>query len=364
MFSIQKILAATFAWIGCVAIGWAQSPASQLEIEYREKRLVGKTLAMDPQTLVLLRTDGRISQLDRSQITKMQPQSQPFQPLGKDDVRIQLQREFGSGYQVSMTQNFVVVHPLGDHQKWAVPFEDLYQRFRTYFVSRGMNLNQPEFPLVAVVLNTRAEFDRFLERHNHLGAGVLGYYSPLSNRIITYRLEGAKSSAAQSEQLVTLVHEAAHQSAFNTGVHSRYSPTPRWLSEGLATMFEATGVNNSANYSRPEDRVNQTQLAVLLNPNNRRRLHGQLPGLIKHDKLFQADPEIAYAISWGMSFYLAETRSREYFSYLGITASREPFQEYTETQRVEDFLQVVDRNLNDFELRMWKFLEIQRPTKK
>ena len=40
----------------------------------------------------------------------------------------------------------------------------------------------------------------------------------------------------------TIIHEAAHQTAFNTGVHTRCGDSPRWLVEGLGTMFEARKV--------------------------------------------------------------------------------------------------------------------------
>src|SRR5436190_8860041 len=49
----------------------------------------------------------------------------------------------------------------------------------------------------------------------------------------------------------TMIHEATHQVAFNTGLHSRIGENPRWVVEGLATVFEAPGVRNSGGGNGP-----------------------------------------------------------------------------------------------------------------
>ncbi|MFN9752880.1 MAG: DUF1570 domain-containing protein [Planctomycetota bacterium] len=35
-----------------------------------------------------------------------------------------------------------------------------------------------------------------------------------------------------------MVHEATHQIAFNTGIHSRFAPMPRWFTEGSCGALE------------------------------------------------------------------------------------------------------------------------------
>ena len=92
---------------------------------------------------------------------------------------------------------------------------------------------------------------------------IVGYYNQLTNRITTYDITGSDSTdttASQSSHSVgvkilqnprassliaTLVHEATHQLAFNAGLHVRLSPTPVWLSEGIATYFETPDLTNS-----------------------------------------------------------------------------------------------------------------------
>lgn len=334
----------------------AQQHPQHVLVHRQDKTYRGQALAMDSDHLILLRSDGRLTQLSRKQIAKMETLDQSFRPAKSDEMRQALQKEFGSRYQVSMTAHFVVVHPPGDHQRWATPFETLYQRFRNYFSSRGWNPEEPEFPLVAVVLDSREEFDRFLAKQSDLGGNVLGYYNPKSNRIITYQV-GSGLDDNQQEQLNTLVHEAAHQSAFNTGIHSRYVPTPRWLSEGLAILFEAPGVNNSSYYSQQSDRIQPRQLQFLRDPQQRHRFQGKLAEMITDDRWFDSDPQAAYAMAWGMTFFLTETKPREYFQLLQAAAKRQAFQGYSERERAVDFMKQIDRNPSDLEKRMWQYLE-------
>ncbi len=57
----------------------------------------------------------------------------------------------------------------------------------------------------------------------------------------------------------TIVHETTHQVAFNTGLHSRIGQTPKWVIEGLATMFEAPGIRDSQKSSSPKSRINRSR---------------------------------------------------------------------------------------------------------
>ena len=57
-------------------------------------------------------------------------------------------------------------------------------------------------------------------------AGVVGVYGLISSRIILYDMQGKKDSRSWQENASAIIHEATHQTAFNTGVHSRYTPPP------------------------------------------------------------------------------------------------------------------------------------------
>lgn len=336
----------------------AQPSRSMLEVSVGKQILQGRLLASDAETMVLQRRDGSMNFIPLNQVQAARDAKAAFAPLGFDELREKLAAEFGGNYTVSRTTHFLVVHPPGDFQTWATPFEDLFRRFGHYFSSRGFDIPRPEFPLVAVVLNTRGEFDRFLSQHQTPDPNILGYYAPRSNRIITYRQDQGSGTAGGSlAGLSTIIHEAAHQSAFNTGIHSRSAVTPRWISEGLAVMFESRGVNNSAWYGSRDERVHRLQLQHLRQLAARPGQHSSVADLIARDDPFQHDTDYAYALAWGLTFYLAETRPREYFSYLRKTARAESFGVLDARQRLEDFAAVFGPDTADLEKRMWQFLE-------
>ena len=338
----------------------ATIPAGTIEVLKGKRIYVGKALAADAQTLVLLQQDGRLKLLPKDESSFGKQVSTKFTPFSTETIRQKLLDEFGSNYRVSITSHYVVVHPPGSHHLWAQPFEELYSRFEQYFMVRGIAVATPQFPLVAVVLNTRQEFDLFLERYQQelASPNVVGYYSPLSNRMITYnQASGGPSSKVSIFTQDTIVHEATHQAAFNTQIHSRFTPTPRWFSEGLATMFEARGVNNSPAFPNFADRINRSQLNALLKFMEPGVSQGVIVSLVQDDELFRADPQRAYAYSWGLAFFLAETRPLEFAAFINKTSSRTSFGSYSANQRIEDFIRTIGMDLDDLEIRLSRFVQ-------
>ena len=327
-----------------------------IKIPYKDKSYIGRPLAWDGREMMLLRRDGRINVLPVKSERDYKQVSRSFDPYSSHDIRVRLQKEFGSKYQVSVTRNFVVVHPPGDFTVWAMPFQELYSRFDAYFSSRGFDLEKPEFPLVAVVLRTRNEFDRFLKSYHEYDREILGYYSPRSNRIITYDQTGGRSSDKNwFFNTDTIVHEATHQTAFNTGVHSRFGPVVRWASEGLAMLFEARGVNNSMFYSRQSDRINRFRLAQLKSYYKEGKIKGKLTSLVLSNDLFRSDPHVAYALSWGLTFYLSEKMPSEYQQFLRRDGKRSDFSGYGKKQRAADFAAAFGSDVNGLEAKMKRF---------
>ena len=148
---------------------------------------------------------------------------------------------------------------------WADRFEQMFRQFGHYF-----NVSRPERSSAG----DAAGGDRvhvadrlFALRHRRrISAGLrsagllLNAHQPRGDvRRGRIAIAGARGDWRQSAAM--LVHEAAHQAAFNTGIHSRLTSPPQWLAEGLATLFEARGVWNSDQYRRLSDRVNPGRLA-------------------------------------------------------------------------------------------------------
>lgn len=351
------VLAAVMFGSADTMAAWQESPEVTVKVSYKDKSYVGKPLAWDGEDMMLLRRDGKISILPVKAHADYETIDDRFRPFKTDVMRSRLQKEFGRKYQVSTTRNFVVVHPIGSYRVWAMPFEELYSRFDAYFSSRGFSLDEPEFPMVAVVLRTRNEFDHFLRAYHEYDSKILGYYSPSSNRIITYdQQKGKASDQSWFFNADTIIHEATHQTAFNTGVHSRFCPVPRWISEGLAMLFEAPGVNNSMNYTKQEDRINRSRLHELHSYYRQGKVEGGIAELITSDRLFRTDPSLAYAISWGLTFYLSEKMPHEYQKFLRADGKKTCFAAYSSKQRSKAFADAFGPKIPEIEARMENFI--------
>lgn len=334
-----------------------QAPNATIKVRIKKRSLVGKVIAMDDETMVLLRRNGRMTMIPIEQIRAAKTVAKGFTSQKPHEIRDQLQQEFGNKYKVSVTTHFVVVHPPGDAQIWAMPFEKLYQRYQNYFASRGFNLEEPMFPMVAVVLKTREEFDRFLVNYHEADDNVLGYYSPRSNRIISYDQTGGKAKDENWFFTVdTIVHEATHQSAFNTGLHTRFAPNPRWISEGLATMFEAPGVQNSMFYSKQKDRINYGRLENLRTMYEKDYVDEKMiAAMVGSDDIFRVNPAGAYALAWGLTFYLAEREPEKYSAFLRADGLREDFDTYEGRERLVNFIRKFGK-ISDLHPRMERFI--------
>ncbi len=348
------------AFVGLLAIALpslAAAPAQMtMEALVRGQRVEGMPLAFSSDQVVLLGRDGAIVEFSPSEAQEYRKTSETFTPYSSSVLRGMLQREFGSKYEVTGTGHFLVVHPVGQKQ-WADRFEEMYRSCLMYFGVRGFSLTNPQFPLVAIVFPTQDDF-RHYAAHDAVpaGAGLLGYYSPQTNRVALFDIGDGKANSEQAKQnMATVVHEASHQTAFNTGIHSRWSPAPRWVAEGLGTMFEAPGVGDSRSFPNERDRINQGRLKDFKQLFAKRK-PAAFVELINSDRQFDHDPIAAYAEAWAFTFFLVEKMPRDYAKYLAKTASRPPFTLYSSAQRMKDFTEIFGENMAMLDARFLRFI--------
>jgi hypothetical protein len=305
----------------------------------------------------VLGDDGRLWQFSTDEAKDLERLNQPFRSQSLVKMRGDLQREFGSAFEVSAAGRYLVVHPRGQGGEWSQRFDELYRSFKMFFAVRGFQLQEPEFPLVAIVMRSKEEFYRYARQEKtRLQAGILGYYSSQTNRVAMYDVTAGRGGTAWQTNSETIIHEATHQTAFNTGIHSRFAPPPQWVAEGLGTLFEARGIWDARGSSQPPDRVNHgrlTQFRSLL-PKHK---SDTLVQLVSSDKLFKSSIDLAYAEAWALTYYLSQTQPTKYAAYLARTARRPEFQKYSSTQRLADFTAVFGDN---FALLDAQFLQYMR----
>jgi hypothetical protein len=138
-------------------------------------------------------------------------------------------------------------------------------------------------------------------------------------------------------------------------MHNRFGQTPKWVCEGLATMFEARGVWNGRVHHNLADRVNTIQLAAFRRYLPRRSANA-IAETVNSDRAFERDTEAAYAEAWALSFFLSEQEPRKYTQYLMKTAAVKDFSLYPAPQRVKDFTDVFGSNFALLDARMMRFV--------
>ncbi|GAA4461006.1 DUF1570 domain-containing protein [Novipirellula rosea] len=317
----------------------------------------GVPLVSLAREIVVMGRDGWLHSIDPLQPeTKFKSLDGQYEPLSAPELRNQLRAEFGKDFEVIATQNFLVVQPLGRGDRWAKLFEQSHRGFVSYMSKRGVKIRQGRFPMVAIVFPDRGEmYDAFKKQKIDVSR-VAGIYSNNSNRVMTHDAGHLASIVA------TVRHEAAHQSAFNTGVHSRLNDTPKWITEGIGQLFEPAAVTTSTTAALRRQRVNEDSLQVLKKSypgKNNAEFTQAVLNLVSGDEMFTNEDQVvnAYSVAWAMMFYLAERQPREFAAILNHTALRRPFAVYQRDERKADFEEVIGMDPYEFSKRVSWFLD-------
>ncbi len=357
--SVVRAAGLVCAWAGLVVL--FGTPGLQAQEDLHRRPLVriklssgwirGAPLGVERETLVLLGTDGRLWQFEEHEVQQFEKTGRLFRPDSHSRLAAQWKRRLGPKFRATTTRHYVVIHPAGA-ARWAQEFETVYRSFWHYFSVRGFRLREPQFPLVAVVLRSQEEYLRMAARYAG-GAPQWsgGVYSPTTNVVMLP--QDRNSGRPSPEALARIVHEVTHQAAYNTGVHDRLRASPRWVVEGLATVFEVPGVWQRATSSSRSQRVHRDELNTLLARHRSAAKENWLAEMVARDSLFHRDPELAYARAWALSFYLAETRGRKYCRYLRLSQGE---LSASPQQRLKTFMRVFGSNLAWLQADLDRFL--------
>jgi uncharacterized protein DUF1570 len=328
-----------------------------IETLVRGTALEGAPLTWSDERVVLLGRDGRLWDFSPDDAENYRKTTSYFVPYTQQEMRQRLELEFHNGMEVTSTSHYLVVHPAGEDE-WAQRIEQMYREFVHNFGVRGISTHQPELPLVAIVFAQQETFVNYATREGaRTTSGALGYYSPKTNRMAMFDFGGDKPKGDWRRNAATMIHEMAHQVAFNAGVHNRYGVTPTWLAEGLGTMFEARGVWAPQDYPNLADRINRGRLAQYKQYAASRHKPTTIQSLVASDRPFGQDINAAYAESWALTFYLAETQARAYAEYLKKTASRPDFAVYSPAQRTADFVAAFGDDWRMLDARVARFID-------
>jgi len=354
---IRTILAAVAILLAFPAFAPAANrPNWTMIVDIGDERIEGTPLAWSKQQVLLLARDGRLWDFAPKESRNFRKVSSSFSSYSASEMRAALERELRGKLVITGTGHYLVAHPKGK-EAWAQRFEQLYRSCIHYFSMRNMRVTEPAFPLVAIVWGNRADFERYAAQDgSHVREGVLGFYSPTTNRVMLYDNDMGNSRLSSLFNDATIIHEATHQVAFNTGVHNRFSPSPNWLVEGLGSMFEANGVWDWQRYPDRRDRVNRMRLAQFRAWQKSGRAAGSFAQLLSSDRQFATNPTAAYAEGWAWVFFLTERHPQKFAEYVRRVAGRGDFEAYPPSQRIHDFSEVFGSDLRMLEKHCFNFI--------
>lgn len=311
-------------------------------------------------SLLVQTEDGQLWTLEKDSIVSSAPCDASFTPLTSDQIYKQFQQELPEGFRVLKTRHFVLLYNTSEvYVKWVAElYEQVYRGFYNYWKSKGYRLSEPRFPLVAVVFSNRASYMVYAEREIGKSAeAMIGYYNMKTNRMISYDMTGVDGvvpqgtriassvvvrqilSQPQAERTVaTIIHEAVHQLAFNSGLQVRLADNPLWLSEGIAMFFETPDANNPKGWGGTIGRINPHNMRLFAQYVPRRPADSLLTLISQDQRLRDAETSNqSYPESWALTYYLMLVKNKQFVAYLKELAEQPPLGETPERARVEMF---------------------------
>jgi hypothetical protein len=342
------------------------------------KVLSGKVLVeAEDGGVLLLTSDGRLWPIPKEEIAARQSNEKLFQALDRDAHAKQLLTTLPKGFRQFKTKHYTILYNTSPgYAQWVgALYERLYAGFYSYWPKKGAELREPEFPLVAIVFDTRRGYEEYSRAE--LGATtatIMGYYSLQSNLVTMYDLTGLEdlkfvgdrnsqvrisqvlSQPNAERNVATIVHEATHQLAFNSGLQQRFTDTPFWVSEGLAVFFETPDLDNNRGWQSigAVNRYNLINFRKYL----RNRQPGALAALLAEDKRFR-DPATmadAYAEAWALNYYLIRTQGETYTKYLKLLADQTPLVMQEPAERQEQFVKLFGGDLEKLESDFLRYM--------
>jgi len=305
--------------------------------------LVGEALvtAQDGGQMVLT-DEGRMLIIQPEAVVTRENEPEPLVPISADEISRRLLTELPSGFSIHRTKNYVIAHNTTDgYVRWVGGlFESLHRGFHTYFKNQGFELRESRFPLVALVFADRASFDQYaIKELGEAGESVIGYYNLETNRMTTFNVPNAERNVA------TIIHEATHQLAYNTGLQTRFADNPMWVSEGLAVFFESPNFANPSGW-KGVGRVNTVNLARF-RKYQQNRPQDSLITLLSDDSRFRnaSTAADAYSEAWAMTYFLIRTKRKEYFQFMKELSDGKPLVERDRRERIDMFQRIFDAEL-------------------
>jgi hypothetical protein len=315
--------------------------------------------------MLLLTRDGYMRHVRLDESARLRDLVEPFRAAPPATMSRLLRSELGPQFKFVNTAHYLICHNTDDSfaAETAELAENLHQSFLSHFGARGMGFTKPQFPLVFVVFDQESEFRRYMQGSStaQMMDKVAGYYSMETNRVAFFNAasgSSAKYGNARWHNLSTIVHEATHQIAFNSGCHRRFADSPPWLVEGLAMYFETPELRGNKIAWGEIGKLNQPRLKRFL-AYRENRLNDSIKTLVSSEKRLSDDATAAdaYAEAWALTYYLINERAGQFYRYLKQQAAKPTLKKDAPEHRWEEFEAAFGRNQRLFDAAFLRYVD-------
>lgn len=286
--------------------------------------------------------------------------------LPDDNPSVQeMLRIAGPKAKVHKTAHFVFVYTSDKDSaaRLAARLESVYSWNLKYAERFKIPIHVPKAKLEIFYFGTFEEYDAYQTINGFRSGGAIGFYTWTNNRsaffnMLTYppyknlldrvndanmdgreklRIRNYIDRRVEHENLEVVQHEAAHHIHFNLGIFSALARPPRWMSEGLATIFECPPTKFGASFGV----VNYYRLYHF------RRAFGErgerLPDfrfIMFDDRWFFGVGFYAYAFGWAMNHYLIREYPDKYARWMQLLATRDIGSDWETADRQKAFEEI------------------------
>ena len=318
----------------------------------------GRVLAIDRDSGCLLQTDqGFLQEVRWHDTLSAENLHKTFVPVSIEELASMYESADLDQHALTSEHYVVVYRGSPAYARWIIGlYERLYRGFYDYWNNLGAELTPPDFPLLVNVFENRTGYLKQAQNDGLRQAEtMIGYYHLFSNHTVSYDLTHSQGRGSQAElsksalirqirsspgaerTIATIVHEAVHQLTYNSGLQTRKADNPIWLSEGIALFFESPDLTSTQGWSGI-GKTNQYQLNALQHMSKPDDAPW-IENLILNDQQFYSGEtvELAYARSWGLTYYLIKSKPDQFVRYVYEISKLSPLTPMDSKSRADMF---------------------------
>ena len=328
--------------------------------------------------LVVEERNGRLTQLKPEQIQSRVQSDTTYSRMNADELAQDLLQQAPPGFEIHQTEHYVLC--TNSAEEYAVfcgkLLEKVHQAYFEFMTEHEIAVTLPTTPLPVIVFHTVEEFQAFaIAQHPETTfTDTPGYYSIRDNQTLLLDLTRDRSLRSSSSirkrlaeqplQVATIVHEAVHQLAFNSGLQVRLADNPLWLTEGLAMYFEQTTPRATLLWTKP-GQVNARHQPAFVQLVADDMLDVSLSQLVNSDAAYLNSDTVAaaYAEGWALTAFAFKGQPTGLRSYFATLSQRKPLQPVTESERLEEFRTAFGKSPDELQTDLISFVRRLRVPK-